>query len=481
MLINIKKLGLAEKYFILFFIFSIIVQIYYFQRVQVHYPSNGFTSENYYEIVAENIALHNTVATGEFPNLELDRKRPPLFSYMLGYCYKLFGVDLSIALILNNILLTLSIIVIFFTGRLIHPFIGLFSAIIIFIDPQLIARANGAEAEISFMFFFSISLYFLIKFLTGNNSKIIIFFFSFFFMLSIFARVVTLYYVFFVPFIVFFVFHIYLKENFKKYLPFIIIFLCVNLVPVGIWMYRNYAISGNADLAAMKHIHLLNFMAAQAMSDSEGLQSRGVAKQLIEKKYFDNSYYQNLKSGEKEKYRTKIALELMIKYWPDVLKHYFYCSYPALFFGTPVQFYSLGLSKIDYINQQKIMHQLIIGGNAQGGGIKKYVFIVKGLFKTGYLFAFFHGAFIKIYLTVLLLFTFCGFYIMTFKSNEIEKKRVALFLFSLFGYIVLITCTWASSRLRTQILPIMSFMSSYYLYYLGANYGKKPLNLFFRK
>lgn len=464
------KHGRADKVFVIFLIFSVIVQIYFFKRVQVHYYPSGFTTESYYEETAKNLASHNTFARGEYPDLELDTFRPPFFSFMLATWYKVFGVSPHSGLILNNVLLTLTIVIVFFTGRLIHPFVGLMSAIICFVDPILIVRANSNQSEIPFMFLFSASLYFLVKFLKGDKDKIIIFLFSLFFVLSTFTRVTTLYFPLIVPLIICLLFQGVLKENWKKYCSFLIIFLLVNLLAVGLWMYRNYKITGDYSFVSMKSTHFLNFIAAQAMADKEGL-TRQEAMENIKDKYFNDKLYKNLNRGEKEHYKLKISRTIIIECWPEALMHYLK-GFNSLFFSCPVKFISLGLSKKEFVKQQITFSEACNNSKCKGGMVNKIFTIARTLMSEGYWGFLIYSFFIKLYYLFNVFCTLIGFYVMIFIKKNIDERRIGLFLICLFSYIVLITCTWATGRLRTQILPIMGFMSAFSIYYFYLNKKK---------
>ena len=64
----------------------------------------------------------------------------------------------------NSLLfLLLTIIVIFKTGNLFNPKLGLLSALLFIAEPYLLERANSVQSEIAHVFFFSLAIYYAVK------------------------------------------------------------------------------------------------------------------------------------------------------------------------------------------------------------------------------------------------------------------------------------------------------------------------------
>lgn len=454
-----RKLQTADKLFFIFLIFSIVIQIHFFVRVQEHLSPNGFTTENF-EPMIRNLAHHYSYSANEYPDLQPYTYRPPLHPLMLAVCYKVFGTYYYAGMIFHNVLLLLTTVVIFFTGRLINPVIGLCAAVIFFIDPILITRANSIQSEIPFMCLLAISTYFLTRYLIKDSTKLNAFLFSVFFVLSTFNRITTMYFPILVPFIVFFGFHKILKEDWKKYTVFMMIFFIVYSIPMGLWMRRNYNATGNWDFAGEVATGLFNFVASQAKADRDGT-TRREAKETLEEEYLNNPYYAGLRSGEKEKYKIKMAKEIILEYWPESLKHYLK-SFPRLFFSYPLTLFSLNYSEKDYEKFKQIRTKGFLEIENRFGRLKLPA-------AEGYLGWVIYSVFIKLYYLLNLIFCLVGFYLMILRSRKVGEQRIGMFLFCLFAYIVLITCIWATGRLRTQILPIMAFLSSFALYYILSN------------
>ena len=296
-LLNINN---VDKLFILVWLITVLLQIHYFNQVQLHLNENseglvGFTSEHGYDTLAKKFLNHGKDGFKIQADDWLIRYRPPLYPIILSGWYKIYGEDRFSALVFNNVLLSLTVIVVFLTGRLINPVVGLISAIIIFIDPVIIKRANAIQSEIPFMFFMSVFIFFLLIYFTKRKSIMYLSIFSFFFILSSFTRAVTVYFPYFVPLIVL-IYIYYLKDGYNQHISFILIIILISSIPTGLWMKRNYEISGNSDFAGMKAVHLFNFLAPISVARSQDI-SYSKAKQMLENKWLNNNEFKSMSVG----------------------------------------------------------------------------------------------------------------------------------------------------------------------------------------
>ncbi len=459
-LLNYKiHLTKADKAFILLWIFSVIIQVHYFNRVQIHLAPNqnglvGFTTEDY-EPLAKNLFFHGEYSTGQYPNLQLDNKRPPFYPFMLSMWYGLFGVEQFTALVFNNVFLSLSIIVVFLTGRIINPAVGLISAIIIICDPINIQRANSSQSEVALMFVFTISLFFLILYFVKRPRLIYALAFSVFFFLRTFTRATTLYFPYLLPFI-FLLYIILLKDNFKKHLNFIIIFLLVNSIPTFLWMHRNYTATGVSVFSGEKNIHAYNYMAVVSTGAKEyhgGKVSRNELKEALDKKYLDNDIYRGLSEQDKYAYQIDVAKKVLINNWKGFTYH-FIRQFPELFVGYNADVFWLNYSPSKYAKRQEFSK------------IKNQWRRLRALGRQGYWDYLLYSVIVIGILYINVILTAGGFYNLLFVNQDKRKIRFGIFIFILFCYIVAITCTWANTRQRMEISPIMALTSSYYLYIL---------------
>jgi len=105
----LKPFNKIDVLFIIILLFVILIQIFFFIKVQYHLSPRGFTTENFEEL-SKNLTLYNTYSSGEYPDLPLYTFRPPLHPFLLSLCYKFFGNFYYSGMIFHNVLFTLSII-----------------------------------------------------------------------------------------------------------------------------------------------------------------------------------------------------------------------------------------------------------------------------------------------------------------------------------------------------------------------------------
>jgi len=249
-------------------------------------------------------------------------------------------------------------------------------------------------------------------------------------------------------------------------------------------MYRNYQATGNTDFAGLKATHIFSFMAAQAKAYEDGT-NRQVANKELEEEYFKNESYQNLiTEGEQEKYQIEVAQTVILKHWKGFIRHYLH-SLAVLFFSYPPDFFTMMYSQDDRKQilepfKEIKLKKLILGPyKAMKKGVSDRLGKLTYLINEGHWRYLMYSLFVKVFYLLNVIGCPIGFYLMIFKSKMIEDKRIGIFMAGLFGYIVLISCTWGTGRLRTQILPSMALSSSYCLYYMYLN-RKVMIKKFFK-
>ena len=453
----ISNLNKADKIFLLVWVITVLIQFHYFRQVQVHLSENsvglvGFTTETDYGNLSKNLFHHNVYKNGEYPNLVAEKKRPPFYPFMLSMWYRLFGDDQFSGIVFNNVLLSLTIIFVFLMGRLINSSVGIISAIIIICDPMTIQRANSIQSEVPFMFVFTISIFLLLLYFVVRPKLTYAIAFSFVFFLSTFTRAVTLYFPYLIP-IIFLIFAISLKDGYKKHLNFILIFFLVNSTLSGLWMYRNYTVSGLSYFTGMKDIHAYNYLAVVSTGAKKyhsGQVSRKELKKALDTKYLDNDNYRGLSGVDKYHYRISVAKKVIIDNWKGFTYHFFY-GFGNFFVGYSGSLYWLNYPPEKYAKRQEFSQ------------IKDQGDRLKSLWNKGYWDYLLYSAVTIGFLYMNVIFTIGGFYNFLFVNQDKRKKRFGIFIFILFCYIVFMSCTWGISRFRLQINPIMALTSSYFL------------------
>ena len=458
-------------------IIQTLVLIYYCNQTVTKIGINehgllGYTTEAYYQNCAKNMALYNVYSEGNYPDIKPTNFRPPLFPFLLSIVYKIFSVNEVYGIIFNNILLLLTIIVIYKTGNLFNPKLGLLSALLFVAEPYLLERANSVQSEISHIFFFSLSLYFSVKifYLNEDSTKNVILF-SLLFFLSTFVRTVTLYY----PIILL----IFLLLVYKMPTFFVIneglnlkkigiIFLSVNLLGTMAWSTRNYIHTDNFDYTGMKGIHLGLFVAPGAYAEENNL-DYSEARKIIRNKYFNDDHFHSLNFGEKQKYMSSVGKKIIFNNPIGFIKHYFKQTY-SLFFGYPISAILLFYSKEKMVYVEEIMKN-------PSSGIKGKLSILRDFFNNDLKFYSFHIVLFKAFYVFFLFSSLVGSLLMVLQKKSKNNRLIGFFIGSVFYYLIAIYLFNAGPRLRISLLPIMVIFTSHFLFYTKSYINGKRLKI----
>lgn len=155
---------------LLLFILSLaaIIMLY-----RINEPFGGFMwhSEVWYTTIAQNYFTHSLL----YPISELgkiDFNVPPLFSYLLFFSFKLFGMSPTSARIVPIFFSLLTIYFVYLIGKMLYnKKIGLISASLLSVSPLYILVGRSVQAEAAYLSLLIISLYFYLKANKENEIK----------------------------------------------------------------------------------------------------------------------------------------------------------------------------------------------------------------------------------------------------------------------------------------------------------------------
>ena len=472
---------LKTKPILIIILASLIVQAMYFIRIQSVYPSYGLTTEHYYSLIAINLLNHGEFATGEYPNLERDTKRPPLYTVFVAAIYGLFRQTEEIALIFNNLFHILTIWTTYLIGRRINNNIGLIAAILFAIDPIGIINANKNQAESMygclFALFFLSSLSIFSKNVTVTKIGIC----SVLLGLATLTRAPSVYLIFPLSLAFFIAHKWYIKSltNFKI-VQMIIVLVLIQGVLIGSWMTRNYVVSGNPDFAGMSAIHLHGYFAPLVIGKVEGLSYRE-AKQKLKLELKNDKVYNNLvETGAKQKYEIQKALQVIFNH-PIHASTIIIQQIPVIFISYPLNSATVFLSS-DQREKLERFTTTYIQRKSSRLDISGYLDLIKFYFKNGLSLILIHGAVYKIFYSFFMLGGAVG--TIAFLKNP-QTRSVGILYLVVIMYLVLIYATWPSGRLRISLIPIyaipaaLCFFNAYKISYLGM--GMRLLGRFRKK
>jgi len=443
-----------------------IVQAVYFIRVQQAYPPQGLSTQPSYSALAVNLMQHGIYGFGDAPDIEFTTFRPPLYSVWLAGVYAVFGVNETVALALNNILLLLCVVGVYLVGARFAwmaalPWperLGLLAAALFFMDPINVVTVNKNQADVLFTLgmitFFLVALRCFSRDVKARDVAIAALVLG----IATLTRATSLY-LWVVVIAAFIGVHLWILKHVsvRRLSVLCLLFSLTYGAMVVPWMVRNHAVTGNADFAGMKATHLLNFFVPLVIAETEGRDHEEV-KQAIFAQLNAEPAYAELASGEREKLHKERATELLrlhpVAAVIVVLRHV-----PVLFLDYPLAAGTVLLNGESQMAAERFFSD-VSSGKTSRFDVTHYGRAVKEGLSRGVLFPLAHAGISKAYLLLLALLGLMGG-ISLLRSRE--ARAVSVFAFTCVIYLVLISSTWSQARLRMPIAPMVAVFCSYWL------------------
>ena len=276
---------------------ALVIQTIYFVRIQAIYPPYGLTTEHFHSPTAVNILHHGVFGFGDPPDIERTTKRPPLYAVVLAGIYGVFGENEAYGLAFNNVLLFLTIVVVYFIGRTFSPKIGLIAALLFVLDPVGIINANKNNEQALYAFLLALFLLVTLRNFSQSASLKRTILSSLLLALATMTRAVSVY--LWVPLLIsfFFVHRRYIKRLPTKMLAaLILVFFVIYGVIIGGWMIRNNSVHGNPDFASEQGLLFYNFFGPLVLGRANGTGYKE-AKASLARELENNEKYQQLTIG----------------------------------------------------------------------------------------------------------------------------------------------------------------------------------------
>ena len=456
----------SEYLFFCILVLYAILQIIYFQQVQLHFPGEGFSNENYMEHGLA-IARHGSYASDIDGVLKLETGRPPLYANVLALGYKIFGEKEYLGLVFNNIFLFLTLIVVFLIGSNVNKEVGVLSVIIFICDPLALKLSNQNSSDTLFCFLFSLfvlsQLYIYKK---GLNFKLI-FLSALLLGAATFTRAVSMYASIVVIFMMLVVF--WKDESKVKIAKYLILFVSIQMMIVGGWQIRNHSITSNYDYAGMKSIHLFSFWAPDVVAKRDNISMEDAKKSLFNKVNKDPKYLEIdnlvksgdlLALGEKQKYLNNAGLAI-IKENPYHGFLGFLDNIPIFFTSYSIDALTLFYDEKDIANFNSHLKKNIGEGKNYDRSVNSRLEIIKAYYYNNMLFVLVAGILIKAFLFIIAIAGVLGITTMLFNKKNSKYRIIGLFFASLGGYLILLSCLTVQARFRLPLMPLWSVGSAY--------------------
>ena len=277
---------------------ALTVQVFYFVRVQAIYPPEGLTTGVFYDLTARNILHHATFGFGDYPDIQKTTFRPPLYSLVLAGIYGAFGENPAFGLVFNNILLLLTVVVVYLIGRNFGPWIGVVAAALFALDPIGLITANKNGSDALFTFLMAVLVLLSLKAWSSKVNITTVALVSLVLALSSLTRAVSLY-LWFPLLVSFAVAHRWRapRLQWSRIALLMFVFLSIQGVLIGGWSARNYAVSGRADFASEKVDHVYDFFGPLVVARATGTSRKAINKELVAKLEANTEYQAMTSSG----------------------------------------------------------------------------------------------------------------------------------------------------------------------------------------
>ena len=261
-------------------VLALIVQIIYFLNVQSGYASYGLSSTDVYTELAANFKNHGLYGLGEETNIKRETERPPFYASILVVIYSIVGERPAMALIFNNLVLWLTIAIVYFIGRTIDPRVGLLAALIFALDPAGVVNANKNGPAALYSLLIGSSFLAAINLFTPRATLKIALLGSILLALATLTRGPTLYIGVAISIALIAVHKFSIRQIPTKAIIMIVVaFFSLQMLLVGLWVARNNATSGHYEYGGMSS-HLYERFIPALIAKRDGTDFKKAVDQL---------------------------------------------------------------------------------------------------------------------------------------------------------------------------------------------------------
>jgi hypothetical protein len=468
------------------FVFAIVINVYLYVHLLNNFPHllDGFESP--YIRIAENLYKHGEYSFCESEDCVPDTYVLPV-APLIGYLvFLICGVG-NTALEVIRIILMLSnfgiIIIAYYIGKIFNYKVGCVAAFLAAADVSMFCWSNNFKPDMIYAFLFTMSIYFLVKFIKIKQSKKSIILASLFLGLAVLTKA-GLYMLF--PLIAGFllVFLLFVKKgSFIKCFYYVSLFVVIQLVFITGWQVRNYHATGVYAFASGKTGELTLFKdhIPCLIAYQEGI-SKKEARKRLRKKYETedimkldifarNKYYMNV--------ATRIVLNSPLDYAVTLLKN-LKIGAGTLFLGTtPPDFLFSKKKREDLfeIMQVKLYTEYYQYGNDDTTSLpmlskQEPIYmgpfssfpLMKKLWNSNHYSYIFLWSMIKAHILLIYIMAIIGILLIL---KDKSGRWVLILMVLITAYYIALLGPVTVSRHRTILMPIFCFLSSYGLIWLG--------------
>jgi hypothetical protein len=462
------------------FISAIVINVYLYFHILDNFPHLLNDFESPYLRIAENMYEHGKYSNCYSEDCVPDTTVLPV-APTIGYLvFLVFGVG-NTALEVLRIILMLSnfgiIVITYYIGKMFNYKIGCVAAILAAADVSMFCWSNNFKADMIYAFLFTLSIYFLVKFVKFKQSKKNIILASLFLGLAVLTKA-GLYMLF--PLIAGFllVFLLFVKkESFVKCFYYVSLFVVIQLVFVVGWQMRNIHATGvKAFSTHVGRIALFKKHVPFVLAYQDGISVEEAQKRLREK--YATEDIMKLDRAGRDAYFKNVAFKIILGSPLDAAFVYLRGS-PQLFLGTtPPDFLFTKQKREELfeILQVKLydIHHYSRNDNSSlpmvSKRVPKYMGpsssspLLKKLWNSNHYSYIFMWSMIKAHILLIYLMTIIGSFLI---AKEKSDRWILVLMVLIIAYSIPIVGPETASRHRAILMSFFYFLSSYGLVWIG--------------
>jgi 4-amino-4-deoxy-L-arabinose transferase-like glycosyltransferase len=423
------------------------------------YLPNGFPTENFYHPLARNLLLHGVYAMGEAPVLEPSTFRPPFYAIVLSTAYRIFGLHEAVGVVMNNVLLTSTLILVYLIGRRINPITGLIAVVLLMSDTIFLAEANRNQSDLLFTFLLTTMAWCFLNGFSSRRHAVWLLAGCAIVGLAVFTRAAAMY--LWLPLSLSFVITYWHRLPARRIAFFIVAVIVIEAAFVVPWMLRNQDISGNNDYAGMQSSHIVHFWAPLLIAKRLGISSEEAKSQILADERNDPAAPKgDPEGGAHEIYLNKIGKQLILEN-AAYIPHVMFDNLPRMFISYASEPLVALLSAKKFAAWQSI-DQYSFGTSAWS--LERRLAVMKTYFDKGLIWVIGYGFIVKLVNAMVFFMSFTGIFLMVRSGNR-QWRDTAWFFFLVYGCITLIALLVTQGRFRVPVMPAFALTAAFAVHY----------------
>lgn len=282
---------------------SLVIKFFFF-LLFLNFNNNPYIFEFDYQKIINNFFFLDLNLNESFGS-----ERLPIYQFFLVLSYSLFNSKIFISII-QILLSTLNILIIFKIGNLFNKKLGIILAAIAVFNPSYILFSFLILADYLFLFFSLLFIYFFLKFLKKNSLKCLILSFVFLGCMSLTKPVI----IYFPIFLVFFIFFFQEKKKIISIFLLLVIFYSIN----SIWILRNKVTYGDFFYTSQNKTNIINWYLPLIEQEQKKIDLK-IAKKNIQAQWLQ---YKKLNINDTESSNVYYEDGLSKKFFLNQIKKY---------------------------------------------------------------------------------------------------------------------------------------------------------------